>query len=209
MNIRIGKQYVNKTWKFLIPTLRGHGDVFVDKFNVLFKLTVGIHDTYLCGSDLSNGRNIYVLIDKKYRERNFKEFMSYIENQDFYRGDYCPDADVLKSRKHMLILEIPKEYHNAYDKFLQGKYSEMYTPAQVEFLFGDESRKEEYEILTKGGSSLLNFTSKVSKEFKTIVNPRDYEAQEREFPLKKKEEIFNYSGGEVFFVEEKDKVWKV
>lgn len=207
MEIKIGKQYINKTWKFLVPTLRGHGDPFVNRFNALFKLSVGIHDTYLCGSELSNGRNIYVLIDKKYKEKNFKEFMSYLECQPYFKGDYCPDSNILGSRKHMIILEVPEEFQNAYDKFLQGKYSEMYTQDQIDLLFTAGSKSEVYEIITKTGDSFNNFIKKVSNEFGGIINPNDFNTGERELPLKKKEEIFNYSEGGIFFNEEKDKIW--
>lgn len=209
MNIEIGKQYINKTWRFLSPCLKGHGAPFVNRFNRLFKLSVGIHDTLLGGSPLSNGRNIYILIDKKYKEKYFTEFMSFLSYQEYFKGDYCPDTDLIKSRKHMVILEIPEEYNNAYDSFLKSQYSKMYTKEQLEILFSGTLKGTDVGILTKSKSAFESFTKEVSKEFKTIINPLDFYETEYAFPLKKREEIFNYSSGEVFFKEDRDKVWSL
>ena len=61
MHIEIGKYYVNKTRRFLLPCLKGHGEDFVSKYNSVFKLAVAIHDTLLDHSKKSEGRSIYIL----------------------------------------------------------------------------------------------------------------------------------------------------
>jgi hypothetical protein len=223
MDIKIGKQYVNKTWRFLVPCLRGHGTTFVNKFNPLFKLAVGIHDTYLDGSTISNGRNIYILIDKKYKPNEYEKFMDYIKYQDYFKGEYCPDSEVVSSRKHIVIIEVPKQFNNAYDNFLQGKYSKMYSDDELKILYASilakksltddqKAKMRDYEILSKTGTDGLNtFLKSVNEEFDVIVNPSDFTTPETEWelPLKKKEEIFNYPNGKgVFFNEKLDKVWQ-
>lgn len=223
MDIQIGKQYVNKTWRFLAPCLRGHGTTFVNKFNSLYKLAVGIHDTFLDGSSISNGRNIYVLIDKGYKPREYEKFLDYIRYQDYFKGEYCAEPDLIPARKYMVVLEVPKIFYNAYDKFLQGKYSEMYTTDELNILFSsvlkkrnlspsEKIKRRDYGILTKTLEESFEYYIKVlNKEFNTTVKATDIVASEVEWelPLKKQEEIFNYPNGQgVFFNEELDKVWQ-
>ena len=63
MKIKIGEVYVNKTWRFLLPSLKGHGDVFVRKFNPLFKLGMGISDYYLRDTEYCKEKNLFIMID--------------------------------------------------------------------------------------------------------------------------------------------------
>ena len=208
MDIKLGHQFLNKTWRFLTPALRGHGEEFVRTFNPLFKLACGIHDTLLDGSKIVlNERLIYILLDSNYQPECFNRFMAYIENQDFYVTDYCPSTEI-SSRKRMVVLKMPKVFHNAYDKFLQGKYSEMYTDEEIELLFSNRVKIKEYNILKKSPIALTDFVKEVNKEFKTDVSEDDMVDNEYEFLLVKKEEIFHYEGGEVYFNEIQNKSWR-
>lgn len=207
MDIRIGHQYVNKTWRFLVPTLRGHGDEFVNRFNPLFKLACGVHDDLISGAEMANGRNIYVMFDTKYQPKEFSKFMDFLQYKDYYKADYCPDSEI-SSRKRIVILEVPKIFHNAYDMFLQGRYSEMYTQEHLDMLFNNENKKREHEILNKHPRALSKFVKDVNEQFKTQTKEDDFLESEYETPLKKIEEIFNYRGESVFFNEKIDKVWQ-
>jgi len=208
MNIKIGKLYVNKTWRFLAPCLRGHGDAFVKKFNPLHKLAVGIHDSLLDGSELSNGRNIYLMIDKEYKPREYKKFMEYLEYQEYFKGTYCPDSEITSSRKQIIILEIPEIFKESYDHFLKGEYSKMYSEEQIKLFFGNSTKKKDFEILSRSGEALKEFVTKVNKEFNTETSIKNFDECEWELPLIKKEEIFNCQNKEtVYFNEKLDKVW--
>lgn len=208
MDIRIGKQYINKTWRFLIPCLRGHGDAFVKKFNPVYKLAVGIHDSLLDGSSLSNGRNIYLMLDKQYKPREYQKFMEFLRYQDYFKGDYCPDSEIISSRKHIVIIEVPEGFSNSYDYFLKGKYSKMYSDEELKLFFSGPSRKKDYEILSKSGNALNEFVKNVNQEFNVSSSPKDFNGKELEFPLVKKEEIFNFEDNQtIYFNEKLDKVW--
>ena len=210
MQIEIGKYYVNKTWRFLLPCLRGHGDIFVSKFNPVFKLAVGIHDTLLDNSKKSDGRSIYILCDKFTNRIAFDEFLDWIKYQDSYIGDYCPDSEILKSRKHVIVISIPEVYNDAYDNFLQGNYSLMYLEQDLKLLFSSSTKQKEYDILSRNPKIIEEFTKVVNKEFKTNAVIDDFKNAELELPLKKTEEIFNclQDSDTVFFNEELDKIWK-
>ena len=210
MQIEIGKYYVNKTWRFLLPCLRGHGDIFVSKFNPVFKLAVGIHDTLLDNSKKSDGRSIYILCDKFTNRIAFDEFLDWIKYQDAYIADYCPDSEILKSRKHVIVISIPEVYNDAYDNFLQGNYSLMYLEQDLKLLFSSSTKQKEYDILSRNPKIIEEFTKVVNKEFKTNAVIDDFKNAELELPLKKTEEIFNclQDSDNVFFNEELDKIWK-
>ena len=203
MNILIGKLYVNKTWRFLIPCLKGHGKSFIDKFNSVFKLAVGIHDTLLDNSNISNSNNLYVMINKTYREKNYKDFIEFIKYQNYFKGDYCPDSDIISSKKHMIVIKIPNIYNNAYTKFLQGKYSEMYSKKDLELLFSHPSKKKELDILTKNEKSLNEFIETLKKEFNTIIFQNDVYDFEYELPLKYEEEVFNFNNNKKIYLNNK------
>lgn len=211
MHIEIGKYYVNKTWRFLLPCLRGHGDVFVRKFNPIFKLAVGIHDTLVDGSEISKGRNIYILCDKLTQERLFNEFIEWIRCQEYYVGDYCPDSEIVGSRKQMIVIHIPEMFNDAYDHFLKGNYSVMYLEEELKALFSNPERKKELDILTRNPKIVQDFVKQVNEEFNTSVNSEHFKMAELELPLKKKEEIFNCkkNNENVFFNETQDKVWQI
>jgi len=211
MHIEIGKYYVNKTWRFLLPCLRGHGDVFIKKFNPIFKLAVGIHDTLTDGSSISNGRSIYILCDKLTNKVNFDEFLDWVKYQEYYIADYCPDSEILKSRKHMIVLSVPEMFNDAYDHFLQGNYSLMYLEQELKLLFSNNTRKKEYDILSRNPQIINDFVKEVNEEFGTNVKSDSFKNSELELPLKKTEEIFNCckDSDTVFFNEKQDKVWQL
>lgn len=209
MHIEIGKYYVNKTWRFLLPCLRGHGDVFIRKFNPVFKLAVGIHDTLLDNSRKSDGRSIYILCDKLVNKIAFDEFLNWLKYQGYYIADYCPDSEILKSRKHVIVLKIPEVFSDAYDHFLQGNYSLMYLEQDLKLLFSNPARQKEYDILSRNSKIIEEFTKKVNDEFGTTVESEHFKNAELELPLKKIEEIFNYKENDTIFFNEKiNKIWQ-
>jgi len=210
MHIEIGKYYVNKTWRFLLPCLRGHGDIFVSKFNPVFKLAVAIHDTLLDDSKKAEGRSIYILCDKLANKIAFDDFLDWIKYQDYYIGDYCPDSEILKSRKHVIIIKIPEVYNDAYDHFLKSNFSLMYLDEELKLLFSNPGKKKEYDILSREPKIIEDFVKEVNKEFGSNAIVDDFKNAELELPLRKTEEIFNCcrDSDTVFFNEKLDKIWK-
>jgi len=210
MHIEIGKYYVNKTCRFLLPCLRGHGDIFVRKFNPIFKLAVGIYDTLVDNSKISNGRNIYILCDKLTNPKEFNDFLEWVKYQECYVTNYCPDSEILNSRKHMIVILVPEIFNDAYDHFIQGNYSLMYLDEELKLLFSNTLRKKEYDVLSRNPKLIEDFVKEVNLEFKSEVNSKDFKNAELELPLKKTEEIFNYKkeNDTVYFNEKIDKLWK-
>ena len=143
MKIEVGKFYTNKTKRFLYPCLRGHGDLFILKFNKVFKLAVGIHDENMVDTFSHEAHKIYILLDSAWNKNDFENFMKWVRLEPYYIHDYCFSSDYKYTRKHMLIIKVPKDFYYSYDIFLYGRYSLMYTDDQKLSFFCKKGRPTE------------------------------------------------------------------
>lgn len=199
MKIRLGELFQNKTRRFLVPSLKGHGPVFTKKFNEdVCKLAFGIHDVIVDNYfEIRNRRPIFMLCDRMVLPRKFDSFLDWIRYQHYYIVDYPFEATGRFSRKHMIVVEVPEQYRDAWDNFCLGKYSEMYSLEEIEYLFKQRKSPdlEAISVLSKDPRHLDHFVSKVEREFGTKVDKLDFLDAELEFPysLNKEDEIFNYS----------------
>lgn len=211
MEISIGNFYSNKTWRYLIPSLRGLGETFILKFNPVIKLAVGIHDSLLDNSQLSDKRSVYILCDTESSPAKFKEFYEYVKNQDYYVTSYCPDSEILKSRKRMIVIEVPERFHEAYDHFLQGNYSQMYLKDEINLLFSSPIRWKDRQVLERTLEAKTDFTKAVKDEYETEVSSADLNLAEFDFPLKIQEEVFHYEDKyeTVYFSPNTKKKWEL
>ena len=92
MEIEIGKLYVNRTVKYLVPALNYYGPTLKTKLNLVFKLAFGIHDSLLEGTHLEGQKNIFVLVDKLVRPDLYQNFMDWVKHQEYYVTDYAYDS---------------------------------------------------------------------------------------------------------------------
>lgn len=192
MDIEIGRLYINKTYKYLLPCLKVYGPTFQTKVNSIFNLAFGIHDTLLDGTPFENSRAIYMLCDKLYQPAKFENFLNYVKHQKYYITDYAFD-DIENGRKHMVVIAFPEKYFDVYDKFLESKYSKMYCKDEIEEFFPDDD--SEAKGVIKQTNRMANiFIQKVFNSFGTRLTPRDLkvEGMEYDFPLEKVKEFFNY-----------------
>lgn len=188
MDIRIGQAYVNATYKYLRPALRLYGPTFVTKFNSFNKLAYGIHDRLFDGAPVQMMRTVYILIDKYVQPGSFEQALNWMKLQEFYITDY--NVGSLGSRKHMLVLLFPSEYYPIYDKFIEGKYSEMYMKDELELMFPKPS--DEKDVLVKNFRAREKFIQKVFDKFDTVITEEDLKGtgKELDFPPSIKEDTF-------------------
>lgn len=189
MQIEIGKYYVNKTWKYLMPCLKSYGPTFTAKFNCLFKLAVAIDD-YALDDRFKGKKVIYVMFDKKYKEHITNNVLEWFRYQEFVLLDY-PYDDLQTGRKHVLVIEIPELMHDAYDFFTDSKYSLMYTQADIDYLFSNVD-KSTVDVLNREQAAYDEFMLKVKRNFGTELKKSDLWGAELDFPIEKYKEIFNY-----------------
>lgn len=192
MQIEIGKYYTNKTWKYLLPCLKEYGPVFSTKLSTLYKLAAGIGDGLLVNDSFQNEKLIYVLIDRRYNYKISNNIITYMKYQKQVISDY-PYDNAEGGRKHMLVIKIPERYYYAYDRFIEGKYSEMYTAEQLDILYTDNMTHSAIEVLRKTKVAKEKFIENIHISFavpydKIVVMPET----ELDFPLQKAKEMFNH-----------------
>lgn len=199
--------FVNKTSRFLLPCLRGYGEDFVKRFNSFYKYAVGISDSYWYGVTKDRGRYIFILCNTGKNIYQIHNFLHWIKKKPFFVESYCPDAAIKTSNKLMIVLEIPERFNNAYDMFVQGKFSQMFTEEEKELLFLDKNL-ESYQILSRSIDYMESFVNKLNSEFETSIKVKDFDEipPEMEIPLKSVEEIFNSS--KEYFLSSEEDVWE-
>ncbi len=201
MEIKIGTNYTNNTWKYMLRCVRIYGPQFTQKLNSVFKLAVGIDDDLLEKEEFKNKPLLFLLLDSSYQPIVFGQFMSYIKLQEFYVTDYVFD-NIVNSRTHMVVLEVPPLFHESYDKFIKGKYSEMYTKDHLTYLYGKIDAKlsghapfvEAVNVMTKDKIAIPGFIKKLKEEFGNDIDVtfEDVEDGEYDLPPQRKFEVFNY-----------------
>ena len=192
--IEIGKLYRNRTLLFLVPALNYYGPTLKTKLNLVFKLAFGIHDSLIEGSYLEGQKNIYILVDKLVRPDLFQNFMDWIKHQEYYVTDYAYDSILdHNSRKQMIVIAFPPQLKDAYDKFLLGKYSLMYTKNEISTFFGDENKAAAKHILCKTVFAKNQFKLLVKETFGTVLEEQDFlmGSWEYDLPPNSEEEFFN------------------
>jgi hypothetical protein len=183
--------YINKTYKYLMPSLRGYGDDFVLNFNIFWKMAVGIHDITLNGSNLNQGKNIIVMFNKNYKPEITNTALVNLRKHPSYVTDYSYEADFINSNRHMLVIEIPERFHKAYDSFIKGKYSEMYNSEELKLLFS-VSKDKERNVLLKNSDYKQKYINTINETFGTLMTVEDFDDIELDLPLVNVEEIFNW-----------------
>lgn len=194
MEIKYGQRYRNKTSRFLLPCLvEGHDNILSFKMNDMFVLGCGLGDMALYNNPdfiFIDKSPIYILLDRFSVKRKTEDFIYWLKYQPYFLKDYPMD---LVGRAHMVIVDLPEKYYPSYDKFLEGKYSEMFSKAEIDKIFLMES--DEYKILTKDKSILPQFALQLINTFELKeLRPSEIEEFELELPytLNKEEEFFNY-----------------
>lgn len=187
MQIEIGKAYENKTSRFLVPCLRAYGEDFVIKLNPTLRVAIGIHD-YVSG-DLITDRTIYMLFDTFHNTKAFSEFYEWVKRQEFFVKDYQITNFITGNL--MIVLKIPENYWDAYDNFLLGNYTKMYSQEDLINLFGISTRHVEYDILNLEQTAKTEFIKKLNQEFGTSISEFSEDVKEIELPPIMIEEVFN------------------
>lgn len=178
---------LNKTYRFLLPCFNWYGDEFISKFIRTCK-QVGL------GDDVNphiKGRYLFILCSKVVGLQNTLDFLNSVKSKDYYVTDYSvsPGHDFF-----MIVLEVPERFHNAYDKFIEGRYSEMYTPEEINVLFPKTGDSDARNILIKDPSCIDEFVVKLNQTYNTKLSEDDFfheVIKEYELPLNRYEEVFN------------------
>lgn len=168
----------NRTRRYLYPIINSFGKTFLQELLHITEYTRGeigqtVLSVNLCdliyyrckGFDnhlfmIFDTKGVYDFNKGKYinpieAKKRFLNFLVFARNNKSYVADY----QYLYGKKHCIVFEIPIEYRNAYEKFLKGQYSQMYSLEQLSELgfhpflkVGKKNTQEpnaNYVVLTK------------------------------------------------------------
>lgn len=208
IEIKRGQTYFNQTLRFLTPSLTVY-DSLVDYLLPLQTLawTIGDHNysqdikNHLHAVIDVNGRYKYDrYLDKKTGYKDFYSFIEFIKNQDYYVDDYT-----FNDYAHVVIFNIHEMFGNLIDKFIEGKYSQLYTEKHLKMgviskkikIRGKYIESVPYKIITRDKEYRKEFFKKLNTDFKSKVDPFDKDIinDDRELEYKPflKQEILNYN----------------
>ena len=176
----------NRTFTYLTPCLIKYGNDFVQRYNLVFKVAIGLGDMMIIDEDRKYEQHLFILIDTRIKSKNFVTFLDWIREEHYYQDDYVY-GDIKKSPLHMIVVKIPEEYTQSFEKFTSGKYSEMYTIEDIDTLFS--KYPEAKLVLTKDRTYKVRFVRRLNRLYNTEVKPDEY-IGELDLPLNKEEEYF-------------------
>ena len=187
MNLQLNTHYSNKTWRFLFPCLRAHGEEFMEKIATISIMAVGVG----CGQ-LDESPNLYILYNKEFKQEALYSLLAYLHKEGLLVESFSYDKDIRDGLQTMLVVKLPEEFHEAYQHFINGYYSQMFSIEQIEELFAYKLWFPETSILGKEDESGKKFLQKVNEEYGSTVKFGDIQHWEYESPIVLKEEVFNY-----------------
>lgn len=203
IKIQIGKIFMNRTRKYLLPLIKKYGDEFTFHINQLSKVAVGIGDMVVKKCGFQHEKHLFILVDSRYKPFRFVSTLNWIREHQSYEDDYV-FGNIQSSRFHMIVIRIPDSYLESMEHFRDGRYSKMYSSDDVRQLFSTDGKtgfdRTLYEtiikVLVHDHNYMVEFAEQVKLEFQ--FSDHDYSVHdidpESEFdlPMSKFEEIFNY-----------------
>lgn len=210
MQIESGSLYMNKTWLYLYPCLKFYGEELRTHLNAFLKIAVGISDHNLNIANINS--SIYILIDTEPKydaiakvnyKTHFSDFLDWVKYQPYYVTDYVFE-ELKYSGKHMVVLKLPSKHEATLLSFIQGRYSGMYSKAELDLYFKLITHKDKdheikhnarvkkvLNVLTRNKECLEDFVKDVNKRFATTVTVEDFKDAEIDYPPVLEEETFN------------------
>ena len=138
-----------------------------------------------CGKWLNDKKRYENL---KLSKKEFSKNMKLIRNDPHYVTDYS--WNYLDNR-HMIVFKIPKKYLKAFDKFLLGEYSKMYSDHDIEVL-KIANTKMRISIVKKDKEFIPFFEKGLNNYYGTNVELDEDFDGELALPFIPKREVFNW-----------------
>lgn len=193
MELHFSSLYENRTLKYLVPALNEYGSTFRQKFLNVQKVAVGIFDETLEGTHFEGQKNLYLLVNRSINPDYFTSFFHWIKLQEYYVIDYIVESNTKNHNYHMIVINFPSAVEDAYEKFLQGKYSKMYTKNEVDKFF-PLHLTDARGVIAKTLDAGIKHIAEVKKDYGETLSLKDLkvEGYEYDYPPIWKNEIFNY-----------------
>lgn len=189
--IQVGEILLNKTKKYLSPCLNAFGKDFEIRFDSVWKVAMGIGDILTINSEEAQfDKHIFILIDTNQNlntSNNFRDWL--LEQEDIYANDYAFDH-IRNGNLHMLVIKIPEQYSEAFNKFKVGEYSKMYTIEEARQLF--RNKPSLLKVVIKDHSYKIEFSKQLKELYDVNILPETIDDTfEYDLPPYLAEEFFN------------------
>ena len=186
------KRKANRTLLYILPQLNFYSKNISNRVK-----TDNFYGCYI-GYKALDTEHIYLLY--KIIDEDTKEFVQWLSNKD-----YCVGSIEIDSIYRLLKMKLPIEFKGSLEKFIGGKYSEMYSLKDIDKIFMpieykylkelqelfDKENKNLKDILTKNKEYEKVFLDKVNRTFDTNLEKLN-ENSEYDFKPDLKDEIFYY-----------------
>jgi len=185
----------NRTFIYLVPALKEYGEIFKAKISCLPIKAFGVFDNDLKDlPHLEKRKCIYVLFDTDVQKSRTNSAINWMKNQEYF-VDVVPYKS-LGNPLNILIIDFPDNLSEIFDKFIEGKYSFMYTKEELTkfFSLSNPYHRKALGVLTKTKEAAQNHIETIQRDFETSITERELKVKgyQYDYPPRKKEEFFNY-----------------
>jgi hypothetical protein len=177
---------INKTFEYLSPLLRLYSGLVISLVTVDI-LSIGIGDKCV-PKQIDKSPCLYIKI-KSSKSSALNKLLDFLEVQEYFVRYYNYDH-----KTYVLVIKIPAKFLDSYLKFIQGKYSEMYTKEEIKAFFdtGEDYRLPTLEKLNKTEKGLLFLQQGIKETFGVELDIEEMkEIGFREFDLPPTANILN------------------
>jgi hypothetical protein len=187
----------NRTQFYLGRTTSLYPKSFMTYFETIKPQAVGFY----CDDVLWRKHNketkpiLFFVVNVKNLNSVFMGFLKSTRKSSWYVDDYVLELGT----KHVFCFKVLPQFYNAFEKFMQSKYSQMYTDSQLKDLgikkIVNGKENQLYSILKKTPFGLTVFEGTLQKRF--YPDPKDKvhlpeQIEEYDLPFVKSKEILNY-----------------
>lgn len=176
----------NKTSTYLLPILTLYGKEMLEMFAQLYILIlkIGIYDVQYLNVKQPAFPCFFILLENK---KQLRQVLKKLRFSEYYIDDYIY-SHITNTQEHVLVLKVHEKFTKAYEAFIQGKFSEMYSAEEIALLNIQKDKTNKlYRVLTKDRTLLPEFQTALNAEFGTNVVIDD--DRELDFVLKCNETI--------------------
>jgi hypothetical protein len=193
----------NRTNAYLKRQMITYGNSFESFLNIINKHIEGVYfDDLVFRKHTKDSSNYFFFAikineqDLGFPDSKFLLFLKHIRKSSFFITDY----PLFLYKKHVVVFKSKEEFKNAFDRFRESKYSEMYSKDQLKVLKFPKLNQGEvshtYCVLYRSKERL----DKLKEIFKVRFNMSDVDVdtidlqnlKEYDLPFKKEDEILNY-----------------
>lgn len=177
--------------KYLSSILNTFPKVFCQEMNKIKILGLAVYDVkYYKAKSIEMQPYLFMLIDYN------QKFITTCRQIRYLVDEYPYDLENL----YVLVFKVPEQFETAYEQYLIGNYSQMYTKSQLKEIKIPPVWKGNinpvYLVLTKDDGGIEYLKKEIEATYKTKQfpeNPKEYD-----LPPRIRQEVFNWKDNEDF-----------